>query len=142
MEFESWKCRVYFQNCGFVQEWEHFMILKIFDVYSNIVSNMHSRFLNQILDNFKLRSIWILPTDVKEKSRHFLYFFAPKIDFRPDCRRTKRISSEEQLQIFLKSETYTTLMSFISALGDSVVGKPLSFECEVSENVQKISNLL
>jgi len=55
---------------------------------------------------------------------------------------TKRISSEEQLQIFLKSEAYTTLMSFITALGDSVVGKPLSFECEVSENVQNILNLL
>jgi len=57
-------------------------------------------------------------------------------------RPTKRIANEEQLKVFLTSEAYKTLLGFISSLAESVVGKALSFEAQISENVQKILNVI
>lgn len=55
---------------------------------------------------------------------------------------TKRISSQPDVTHFQESLVFSKITNFIEALGTSVISKPNSFPCVISENVQRILDVL
>ncbi|KAK7203688.1 Phosphotyrosyl phosphatase activator [Myxozyma melibiosi] len=57
-------------------------------------------------------------------------------------RPTSRILTAEDLEVFQSSETYNSLLQFILDLREACTGRPNSFPCAVSKNVEQVLDLL